>query len=315
MHRTIQIGIVSLMLLLAQAIGAAEPLVIPLWPADKLPTMPDAKPEQTVERSKTDKPDRSTRNVTQPTLAVYPAPAERATGAAVVICPGGGYGGLAIDKEGHDVARWLNSNGIAGVVLKYRMPRAELSRNGKPWPLLDAARAVRLARAHASEWGLDPQRVGIMGFSAGGHLAATLGTHWESAKPTATDALDKFSSRPDFLILVYPVISLKDPVGHKGSRQSLLGANADASLIEEYSNELHVNAETPPTFLVHAKDDGVKVENSLLFKAALEKNKVPCELVLFDKGGHGFGLGIHGGEPATWPERCAKWLQQFKRTP
>lgn len=278
----------------ASGIAATEH-VVPLWPDLKVD--PAAGEERVTERSKTDKPDRSFGNVTKPTLtAVLP---DKPTGAAVIICPGGGYGSLAYDKEGADVAAWLASNGIAGLILKYRLPRGAPG-EAEPVPLQDARQAMRVAKSNAATWHIDAKRIGIMGFSAGGHLASTLATH-------ATDA-----DRPAFAVLIYPVITFSGPNAHGGSRDNLLGKNADAALIERYCNERQVTAQTPPTFLVHAADDGVKIANSELFAEALGKAGVSHELLRLEKGGHGFGLGVRGGEPAMWPARCLAWLTTQK---
>ena len=272
---------------------AADPVVVPLWP--ELKADPGAGEEQVKERSKTDHPDRSFSNVTKPTLtAVLPA---QPTGAAVVICPGGGYGSLAYDKEGTDVAAWLAAHGIAGLILKYRLPHGAPG-DHEPLPLQDARQAMRLAKANAAAWHLDAARIGIMGFSAGGHLASTMATH-----ATAED-------RPAFAVLVYPVITFIGPNAHGGSRDNLLGKDAALDLLERYSNDRQVTAQTPPTFLVHAADDGVKIANSELFAAALAKAGVAHELLRLEQGGHGFGLGVKGGEPATWPDRCLAWLSR-----
>jgi acetyl esterase/lipase len=242
-----------------------------------------------------------------PTVTVYPAPAEKATGAAVVICPGGGYGGLAMGHEGHDIARWLNSLGATGVILKYR-----LSPYRHPVPLLDAQRALRFTRAHATEWGIDAKRVGVMGFSAGGHLASTAGTQFDSGKADAEDPVDRQSCRPDFLILGYPVITLKGRYAHGGSRDNLLGKGADDKLVESLCNEKRVTPQTPPTFLVHTTEDtAVPPENSVFFYEALRKAKVPAEMHIYEKGRHGLGLG-KGTAFATWPGLCAAWLQGRK---
>lgn len=277
---------------------------IPLWPAGTLPKLEDAKPEIVVDRG-TNKPDRAVSNVTVPTLTVYLPEGSQTNTTAVVICPGGGYARLSIDKEGHAVARWLNTVGVAGIVLKYRMPRPDLSADQKPWPIQDGERAVQLVRSRASEWKIDPRRVGLMGFSAGGHLASSVGTHIIIEDSSRLG----FSARPDFMVLVYPVISMKEPITHQGSLHSLLGATPDPKLVELYSNETQVTPQTPPTFLVQAKDDRVSVENSRQFYAALQKAGVPAELHVLDTGGHGFGLGVNGGEPATWPALCAAWLK------
>lgn len=287
---TYMIAIVSTCL--AGMLSAAEPIVVPLWP--DLKPDPAWGEEQVKERSKTDKPDRSFSNVTRPLLtAVLP---EKPTGAAVIICPGGGYGGLAYDKEGTDVAAFLASNGIAGLILKYRLPRGAPG-DAEPVPLQDARQAMRIARTKAAEWHLDAKRIGIMGFSAGGHLASTLATHF-------TDA-----DRPGFAALIYPVITFSGPNAHGGSRDNLLGKNASEELLTRYSNEQQVTAQTPPTFLVHAADDGVKIANSELFAAALAKAGVAHEFMRLEKGGHGFGLGVRGGEPAAWPPRFVAWMR------
>ncbi len=285
----------ALALLSLGSLCAADNIVVELWPDLKVD--PAAGEEQVKDRSKTDKPDRSFTNVTKPTLTVVSP--DKPTGAAVIICPGGGYGSLAYDKEGTDVAAWLAANGIAGLILKYRLPRGAPG-DTEPVPLQDARQAMRLAKMNASGWHLDPKRIGIMGFSAGGHLASTLATHF-------TDA-----DRPAFAVLVYPVITFIGPNAHGGSRDNLLGKNADATLLDRYCNERQVTAQTPPTFLVHAADDGVKIANSELFAEALAKADVPHEFMRLEKGGHGFGLGVRGGEPAAWPARCLAWLNTQK---
>ncbi|MCI0459232.1 MAG: alpha/beta hydrolase [Gemmataceae bacterium] len=243
-----------------------------------------------------------------PTVTVYLPPADKATGAAVVICPGGGYGALAINHEGHDVARWCNSIGAAGIIVKYRH-----SPYRHPIPLGDAQRALRYTRAHAKEWGIDARRVGILGFSAGGHLASTAGTQFDDGKKDAADPIDREGCRPDFLVLVYPVITLTGPYAHNGSRNNLLGKDADPKLVESLCNEKRVTGRTPPTFLVHTTEDtGVPPENSLLFYQALRKAKVPAELHVYEKGRHGLGLGPKEMAFSSWPERCAAWLKARK---
>ncbi len=296
-HRRASLRIAGLALLALSLapVHAADPAVIELWP--DLKADPAWGEEQVKERSKTDHPDRSFTNVTKPLLtAVLP---DKPTGAAVIICPGGGYGSLAYDKEGTDVAAWLASNGIAGLILKYRLPRGAPG-DAEPVPVQDVRQAMRVAKTKAAEWKIDPARIGIMGFSAGGHLASTLATHFTK------------DDRPAFAVLVYPVITFSGPNAHTGSRDNLLGKNADAALITRYCNEQQVTAQTPPTFLVHAADDGVKIANSEMFAEALAKVGVPHELLRFEKGGHGFGLGLHGGEPAAWPVRCIAWLEAQK---
>ena len=243
-----------------------------------------------------------------PTLTPYLAPKERATGAAVVVCPGGGYGHLA-EHEGRPVAEWLNSVGVTAFVLKYRLgPRYR-----HPSMSQDASRAIRLVRSRAAEWGLDAARVGILGFSAGGHLASTAGTHFDAGQPAAPDPVERLSSRPDLMILIYPVITMREKT-HAGSRKNLLGAEPAPELVALLSNEEQVTKETPPAFLVHTMTDtAVPVENTLIFVAALRRAGVPFELHLYERGPHGFGLGVRKGvtDPilSTWPAHCAAWLR------
>ncbi len=240
-----------------------------------------------------------------PTITPYLAPKETATGAAIVVCPGGGYAHLSEIKEGSDVAKWLNSLGISAFVLKYRLGM----RYHQPNQLLDAARALRTVRARAKEWNLDANRIGILGFSAGGHLASTLGTHFDAGKPDATDQIERVSSRPDLMVLVYPVITMGD-LTHAGSKKNLLGDNPTPELVKFYSNELQVTKDTPPAFLVHAvTDPAVPVENSLMFASALKKAGVLFEIHLYEQGPHGFGLAPTNPILATWKDRCADWLR------
>jgi acetyl esterase/lipase len=241
-----------------------------------------------------------------PQVIVYLAPADKANGAAIVICPGGGYGGLAMNHEGHQIAQWLNKHGVAGIILKYR--HAPTYRH--PIPLQDAQRALRLARASAKEWHINPARVGILGFSAGGHLASTAGTHFDAGEKDSKDPIESLSSRPDFMVLLYPVITLTGPFAHNGSRDNLLGKNADATLIESLCNEKQVTKETPPAFLVHTTaDTAVPPENSVLFYLSLTKHKVPAEMHIYEKGQHGLGLGPANLPFSSWPDRCVAWMQ------
>jgi len=246
----------------------------------------------------TDDPDR-------PTLTIYRA-ARGAAGTGVVVAPGGGYGNLAMDHEGRQVAAYFNAMGVAAFVLKYRLgPKYH-----HPVELGDAQRALRLVRTRAQEFGVNPARLGLMGFSAGGHLAATAGTRFDNGNPSATDPIDRTGSRPDFLILGYPVITFETGVTHAGSVRNLLGENPDPKLIELMSNELHVTAQTPPTFLFHTNaDTGVVPENSIRFYLALRKAKVPAEMHIFENGPHGVGLAL--GDPAlgAWPTLLTNWLR------
>lgn len=244
--------------------------------------------------------------VDQPKITVYLAPEATATGAAVVVCPGGGYAVVAADHEGKQVAEWLNSLGVSAFVLQYRLgPRYR-----HPAPLQDAQRAIRMVRARAKDWRVDPARVGILGFSAGGHLASTAATHFDDGQAGATDPIEQQGSRPDFAVLGYPVISLFDPPAHSGSRRNLLGENPDPALVELLSNERQVTPRTPPTFLFHTADDpGVPVENSLLFFQALRKAGVPAELHAFAHGRHGVGLAPDDPVLSQWPKLCALWMK------
>jgi acetyl esterase/lipase len=245
----------------------------------------------------------------KPTLTIYLPAKEKATGAAVVIFPGGGYGHLAMDHEGHQIARWLNSFGVAGFILKYRH-RNSGAGYGHPAPLQDAQRAIRMVRNRAKQWNIDPGRIGIIGFSAGGHLASSAGTHFQNRFSDAKDAIDQNSCRPDFMILVYPVVSFTEQYTHIGSRNNLLGKNPDRNLVENLSNEKQVTTETPPTFLVHANDDKpVPPENSIYFYLALRKAKVPAEMHIYERGGHGFGPGTKHGPVSSWMARCADWMR------
>lgn len=245
----------------------------------------------------------------KPSLTIYLPEKDKATGAAVVICPGGGYGHLAVDHEGHQIAQWLNSLGVAGFIVKYRH-RNSGAGYGHPAPLLDAQRAVRMVRSRAAEWGVDPGHIGILGFSAGGHLASTAGTHFDSGDPNAKDPIDRVSCRPDFMVLVYPVISLVEPYAHAGSRRNLLGDDPAEELLENLSNEKQVTPQTPPTFLIHTYEDtAVPAENSIYFYLALRRAKVPAEMHLYQKGQHGFGLGKNIGSASSWPIRCADWMR------
>jgi acetyl esterase/lipase len=246
-----------------------------------------------------------TKPTDQPSITVYLPPTDKATGTGVVVCPGGGYGGLAVNHEGKDVAEWFNQRGVAAFVLRYRVAPYK-----HPAPMLDAQRAVRTVRARAKEFGVDPKRVGIMGFSAGGHLASTVATHFDYGKSDADDPIDRVSCRPDFAVLCYPVITLKPPYAHMGSRNNLLGKEADEKLVQSLCNDEQVTDRTPPTFLFHTDaDTGVKPENSILFYMALKKAKVPAEMHIYEKGPHGVGLAPKDPILSTWADRLDGWLQ------
>jgi acetyl esterase/lipase len=241
-----------------------------------------------------------------PTLTYY-APTGRGTGTAVVVAPGGGYGALALNHEGRQVANWFNALGVAAFVLKYRLGPTYRH----PVELGDGQRAVRLVRARAAEFGVEPSRVGMMGFSAGGHLTATVGTHFDAGAPAAADPVERVSSRPDFLVLAYPVITSSGPYVHQGSMRNLLGESPSPELLESLSNDRHVTKETPPTFLFHTNaDTGVPAENSILFYLALRRAGVPAEMHIFEPGPHGVGLGMTDPTLAAWPALLSQWLRQ-----
>lgn len=242
-----------------------------------------------------------------PALTPYIADPAKANGTAVVVCPGGGYGGLAIDHEGKQIAEWLNGLGISAFVLKYRLgPRYR-----HPAPLQDAQRALRIVRSRAARYRISPDRIGIWGFSAGGHLAATAGTHFDAGKPDSPDPIEGASSRPDFLVLSYPVMTFTDEAYvHKGSRRNLLGEKPDAAIAENLSNEKQVTAQTPPTFLFHTNADaGVPPENSVLFYLALRKHGIPAELHIYEKGPHGVGLAPTDPILSSWGGRLIDWFR------
>lgn len=235
-------------------------------------------------------------------------PAKSTNGTAVVICPGGGYGGLVVGPEGHGIAAWLNQHGITGVVLEYRLPKGRHA-----VPLLDAQRAIRTVRANAKQWGLDSTRIGIMGFSAGGHLASTAGTHFDDGDSKANDVIAQASCRPDFTILVYPVVTLGEKT-HGGSKSNLLGKDPSPELVKLYSNELQVTSKTPPTFLAHAVNDGpVPPENSRALFKALQDNKIPSKYLELPSGGHGLN-GYKGPMWDAWQEQSLAWLAEIQKS-
>jgi acetyl esterase/lipase len=242
----------------------------------------------------------------RPTLTIYRAAGRQLSGTSIIVAPGGGYVGLSMNHEGRNVATLFNAMGVTAFVLKYRLgPKYR-----HPIELGDGQRAVRLVRSRATELGILPDRIGFMGFSAGGHLASTVGTHFDAGRADAADPIDRLSSRPDFLILAYPVISFDPAIAHAGSVKSLLGDNPDPRLIEDLSNELRVTPQTPPTFLFHTNADaGVPAENSVRFYLALRKAKVPAEMHIFENGPHGVGLAL--GDPAlsAWPTLLMNWLR------
>jgi acetyl esterase/lipase len=294
-------SIVGVVLICGVSLQAAEaPKESLLWPAGHAANQGD-------EPRTVDSPEWTERVTKSPTLTMFLPEADQRTGAAVVVCPGGGYSGLAMQKEGLEVAEWLRSKGIVGVVLRYRCGGGK---NQQPVPLEDAKRGLRTVRAKATELRVDPQKIGILGFSAGGHLASTAATMFDEGKADAEDPIERQASRPDFAMLIYPVITLVGDATHRGSRNNLLGAGATEALAETWSTDRRVTDKTPPTFLVHASDDqGVPVENSLLFYKALVANGVPAEMHVYEVGGHGFGMFRQQRPADKWPEQLERWLK------
>jgi len=295
-------GVAAAALLLGAAVGMAQTTApvktIPLWPEGVPGALASPAPEVEEE------PFRPT-NISVPTLAAYPALSSANTGTAVVICPGGGYRRLAMDKEGRDIAVWLNRLGVSAFVLKYRVPQF-----GHPAPLQDVLRAIRLVRRDAPAWGIDPSRIGVLGFSAGGHLAASASTLFDDAEGKTGAALDAVSARPDFQVLVYPVITMDGSNAHAGSRTYLLGKAPPPALVRKLSVEHQVTASTPPAFLVHGGDDAsVPAENSAVYYLALRRARVPAELHAYQHGPHGAATLPGNGPISEWPTRCEEWMQ------
>lgn len=274
------------LLVTVSPMGAAEKPQVLLW-QDKAP--------HAVGEADTDRPR----------ITVWLPDKPAATGASVVICPGGGYRHLAMDHEGVQIAQWLNDRGLAAFILQYRLGPTYKH----PVMMLDVQRAVRLVRANAAEYKIAPDKIGIWGFSAGGHLASTAGTHFDDGDPKASDPIDRVSSRPDFMILCYPVITMSDPYTHRGSRTNLLGENPDPELVKLMSNELQVTEKTPPTFLFHTTEDkAVPPENSILFYQALRRAGIDGELHIYQNGRHGVGLAPNDPVLSSWPKRLDDWL-------
>ncbi|CAM4370614.1 alpha/beta hydrolase [Zobellia roscoffensis] len=293
----------------AMSINAfSQDVIMPLWPKGKIPNQIVSNEKEVHEQ----KDILRISKVQEPTIEVYLPSKKNATGQAVLIFPGGGYSILAYDWEGTDIAKFLNSKGIAGIVVKYRLPSSISQTNQEYVPLIDVQRALRMVRSKAEEFHIDATKIGIMGFSAGGHLASTLGTHFDEKIYDPIDEVDKLSARPDFMVLCYPVISMNESWAHNGSQNNLLTKKPRSGLTDYFSNEKQVNTTTPPTFLVHASDDkGVPVENSLVFYRALIKNEVPAAMHIFPKGGHGFGLGLKDKYLRTWPELLFGWMESL----
>jgi acetyl esterase/lipase len=285
------LGLILSITLFTSAVLAAEPKTELLWPGGA----PGAKGDKPADK---------------PTLTVWLPEKEKRVPTAVIICPGGGYDHLATDHEGKQVARWLNSLGVTAFVLEYRHQGRGYRH---PAPLQDAQRAIRTVRARAEEFGVRPDAIGILGFSAGGHLASTAGTHFDAGDPKATDPIERVGCRPDFMVLCYPVIAMGEPYTHRGSQKKLLGKNPDPKLVRLLSNEKQVTKDTPPTFLFTTTEDkSVPPENSVRFYLALRKAGVPAELHVYEKGRHGQGLfrgKRHLPATDTWPTMCENWLR------
>ncbi len=312
LNRRTLVGLAAAAPALAQAQPASDPgEIVALWPA-KPPGAPAVLPrEEVMDRVKASGfRDRFATGIGEPSMTVFFRPA-KPNGAAALIAPGGGYVRVVIDKEGFETARRLAAAGVTAFVLRYRLPKEGWAQPADV-PLQDAQRAMRLIRAGAASYGIDPRRVAAIGFSAGGHLMASLATRHGARVYAAVDAADRIDARPDLSALIYPVIEMAGPFAHAGSREALLGAQPTAEAEAAYSAQRHVEATTPPTFLVHAADDAsVPVENSLHYLASLRAAKVPAEAHFFEEGGHGFGIRLAGGKPAhAWPELFLTWAQR-----
>lgn len=286
----------------------SQPFTVKLWPEGIPGSIEDKTYEERIITAEDGRITRCER-VKYPDLTVFLPPAEKATGVAVLICPGGGYAALAFDHEGNAIARWLNENGIAGIILKYRLPSDRIMKDKSIGPLQDAQEAMRIIRRNAAEWKINPEKVGVIGFSAGGHLASTLSTHFDDK---VYETKDKTSARPGFSLLIYPVISLDTAITHRGTRNNLIGLKPSEEQVRRFSNDLQVTSSTPPAFLVHSADDkAVPVMNSINYFNALQKRNTPAELHIFRKGGHGYGLAPSGGTEASWPDLCIRWLKDI----
>lgn len=286
--------------------GHTQDLVMPLWPSGKIPNY-----QKSDEAEKADSTDIiRVSKVQSPQIDVFFPSKKNATGQAVIICPGGGYAYLSYNWEGSDIAKLLNAKGITAIVLKYRLPNSKSIVTPHLAPLMDAKRAIRLVRSHSGKWNIKKNNIGIMGFSAGGHLASTLATHFDPGEKDAKDSVEQQSSRPDFAVLIYPVISMNKQYTHAGSRNNLIGQNADSVLTRLYSNEQQVTGTTPPAFIIHSMDDkAVPVENSLMFYQALRERNVSAEMHLFPTGGHGYGLATGKGGLEKWTDLLIEWLK------
>lgn len=293
---------------------ADDAIEVPIWPGVAPGSAQSRLSEEYQDRPVTDGTDitrdRHVSGVTKPSLTVYLPAKEKATGAMVIICPGGGFNILAIDKEGHDVAHWLNSHGIAAAVVKYRLPDPDVGlfvRNGS---IPDMQRAIRIVRHNAEQWNIDRSRIGVTGFSAGGYLTAAAGTLFDGGNPQAEDPIDRISCRPDFIAPIYPLVSLEIERERRGKiLDRMLGTPLTDEALREYSLDQRVTSQTPPTFLVHAHDDRLSVEHSVLFYRALQQADVSAELHVYSQGGHGYGIRQRGQPISAWPDRWLQWMR------
>ena len=304
MRKTI-LFIPLLAILILPAATIAQPFTVKLWPEGIPGSVADAEYVENITTTE----GRITRceRVTDPDLTVFLPPAEKANGTAVLICPGGGYTVLAFDHEGNAIAQWLNEQGIAGIILKYRLPSDRIMKDKSSGPLQDAQEAMRTIRRNAKKWNIDPDKTGVIGFSAGGHLASTLSTHYAER---VYDVKDNISARPDFSLLIYPVISFDAAFTHMGSRNNLIGPDPGEEKVKHFSNELQITSDTPPAFLIHSADDNaVPVRNSISYFNGMQKYGIISEMHVFQKGGHGYGLAPKGGTESSWPELCIRWMK------
>jgi acetyl esterase/lipase len=303
MKKTISLVVVIILFLFGSV--HAQHFILPLWPENEIPNYiitGEAEVADTTDVIRI-------RHVQTPDIRVFLPSRRNATGKAVLVIPGGGYRVLAYDSGGTEIAQWLNSKGIAAVVLKYRLPFTSNNIIGHLSPLLDAQRALRLIRHHAEEWEIDHRQIGVIGFSAGGHLASILSTQFDYGDDVNADPVERHSSRPDFSALIYPVISSDSSFWHRGSFRALLGENPPDELLQKYSSEKLVKTDTPPTILIHSADDtSVPVQNSIVYFQALIENEIPAEMHIYPYGGHGFSLAIGRGHLSSWTDRVIDWI-------
>lgn len=287
---------------------------MPLWP-DGLPsgqqeTLEEEWKERPIEEGAKVTLDRSVKAISTPTMTIYRPEKQNPHRSSIVILPGGGFSHLAIDKEGHDIARWLNTHGITGIVVKYRVIHEPSNFHVYNASVPDSLRAIRLVRHHAKDWNLDPNKVGVMGFSAGGYLTAAAGTLYDNGNPGSSDPIEKMSCKPDFIAPIYPLIEIEERIHtSEAFKVRMFGQNSTSALIHQFSPIKHVTAATPPTFLVHAHDDNLSSQNSAHFYLALLESGVSAELHVYSKGGHGYGIRQRGLPLSSWRERFADWMK------